>query len=174
MIFGRETPLVVPPRVSATPQVNTSRIALTAQQVSRIAHIFDPTIEEELEKARMAWTAYQSTRQRDAVYPYLSAVFEMVVRWKKQHRAKASAHQALIAANKTSEIKIDEPFTAVIFCTSDAGKLDVKTRSKWSRALRYAERFKPDTQDLAEFIKSKGGINECADQFSGCLGRAGW
>jgi hypothetical protein len=29
-------------------------------------------------------------------------------------------------------------------------------------ALRYAERFKPDNQGLAEFIKSKGGINECA------------
>lgn len=164
-MFGRDPFPGVPPRVSATP-LNNRRIALTTQQISKIAQIFDPTIEQELKTARTAWTGYQSTRQRDAVYPYLSAVFEIVTRWKKQHRAKTSSQQALIAASKSSGIKIDGPFAVVIFCTSDAGKLDAKTRSKWSRALRYAERFKPATQDLAEFIKTKGGINECADQFS--------
>ena len=169
-MLGRDTPWVTPPRVSATPPSNNRRIALTTQQISKIARVFDPTIEEDLEKARTAWTEYQSNRRRDAVYPYLSAVFEIVVCWKKQHRAKVSSQQALIAA-KTGEIKIDEPFAAVTFCTSDAGKLDTKTRSKWSRALRYAERSKPDTQDLAEFIKSKGGINECADQYS-CRARS--
>jgi hypothetical protein len=168
-MLGRDTPLVIPPRVSATLPVNNRRIALTTQQISQIASIFDPTIEEELETARTAWTRYQSTRQRNAVYPYLSAVFQIVTRWKEQRRAKASSLQALIAANKSGAIKIDEPFAVFIFCTSDACKLDVKTRSKWSRALRYAERFKPDTQDLAAFIKSKGGINECADQFSSRL-----
>ena len=44
-------------------------------------------------------------------------------------------------------------------------------RSAWSEyqstrkrdaALRYAERFKPVSQGLAQFIKSKGGITECA------------
>jgi hypothetical protein len=119
-----------------------------------------------LAKVRIAWTKYQSTRKRDSVYGYLSAVFEVVARWKEQRRAKASSHQALSANKNSSTIKIDEPFAVVIFCTSDSREVDAKTRSKWSRALRYVERFKPDGQGLAQFIKSKGGINECAAQWS--------
>jgi hypothetical protein len=89
------------------PEADNRRIALTTQQISQIASIFDPTIEEELKKARAAWMVYQSTRKRDAVYPYLSAVFEIVTRWKHQHRAKASAHQALIATKQDAAIGID-------------------------------------------------------------------
>jgi hypothetical protein len=165
-MFGRETRLVVPPRVSAIPQPNHKRIALTTQQISKIASIFDPSVEDDLAKARTAWAQYQSTRKRDAVYSYLSAVFEIVVGWKEQRRAEASSLQALIVTNQCGAIGTDEPFAVVICCTSEAGKLDVKTRSKWSRALRYVEQFKPDTQDLAEFIKSKGDINECAHKWS--------
>ena len=84
-------------------------------------------------------------------------------------RGKACSHQALSGAKKSGVIKSEEPFAVVIFCTSDFRKLDAKTRSKWSRALRYAERFKPDNQGLAQFIKSKGGINECAARYSDCL-----
>jgi len=163
-MFDREIPLVVPPRVSPTPQ--HKRIALTTQQISKIASIFDPSVEDDLAKARTAWAKYQSTRKRDAVYSYLSSVFEIVVGWKEQRRAEASSLQALIVTNQRDAIGIEEPFAVVICCTSEAGKLDIKTRSKWSRALRYAEQFKPDNQDLAEFIKSKGDINECAHKWS--------
>ncbi len=43
--------------------------------------------------------------------------------------------------------------------------MDAKTRSKWSRALTAAQ-FKPDAQGLAQFMKSKGGVNECAGLWS--------
>jgi hypothetical protein len=165
-MFWRETRLVVPPRATVAPEPDNRRIALTTQQISKIASIFDPTIEEDLAKARAAWTQYQSTRQRDAVYGYLAAVFEIVVGWKEQRRAEASSLQALIVTNQRDAIDADEPFAVVICCTSEACKLDIKTRSKWSRVLRYAEQFKPYTQDLAEFIKSKGDINECAHKWS--------
>ena len=118
MVVG-QTPLVIPPRASATPQSHNSRIALTPQQISQIASIFDPTVEDELAKARTAWTKYQSTRKRDAVYKYLSAVFEIVVSWKEQHRAKASSAQALSASKQRSIIRTNEPFAIVIYCTSD-------------------------------------------------------
>ena len=58
-----------------------------------------------------------------------------------------------------------EPFAIVIFCTSDPEIVDAKTRSKWSRALRYARKTKPLGQGLTDFIKSYGGINECARKF---------
>jgi hypothetical protein len=166
MMLVKHTPRLVPPRASSIPKADNLKPALTTHQISQIARIFDPAVEDELAKARTAWTEYQSTRQRDAVYQYLNVVFEIVVRWREQHLAKANSHLALKATKQRDTIRIDEPFAAVICCTSDPGNLDAKTRSKWSRALRYAERFKPDNQGLALFIKSKGGINKCAAQWS--------
>ena len=101
------------------------------------------------------------------MYLYLSAVFEIVQRWKKQRRAKASSRQALAATKHPGAIRIQEPFAIVIFCTSDPRTVDARMRSKWARALRFAEEFKPNAQGVAQFIKSQGGTNECAEQFSG-------
>ncbi|MGC2826953.1 MAG: hypothetical protein WA322_22455, partial [Pseudolabrys sp.] len=102
----------------------------------------------------MAWTKYQSTRERDAIYGYLTAVFQIVVQWKEQRRAKASCHQALTATKQCGAIRTNEPFAIVILCTFDPDRVDTKTRSKWARALRFAKQFKPDNQGLTQFIKS--------------------
>lgn len=59
-----------------------------------------------------------------------------------------------------------EPFGIVIFCTADPEIADAKTRSKFSRALRFASKAKPPNQRLTYFIKSKGGLNQCAYQFA--------
>jgi hypothetical protein len=59
-----------------------------------------------------------------------------------------------------------EPFGIVIFCTGDPKTVDGKTRSKWSRVLRYAARTKPSSQRLTDFAKSNGGLNECARKFA--------
>jgi hypothetical protein len=65
----------------------------------------------------------------------------------------------------------DEPFAAVILCTSDPGKVDKRTRSKWSRVLRYAAEYKTSAEPLAAFVRRKGGINKCAERFTCCFGR---
>jgi hypothetical protein len=61
----------------------------------------------------------------------------------------------------------------VILCTADRQKVDKRTRSKWSRVLRYAAEYKPYSEALDQFIKRKGGINKCAERFARCLGRGG-
>ena len=61
-------------------------------------------------------------------------------------------------------------FAAIIRCTADPAKADKRTRSKWSRALRYAVAHKPDSEAFDQFIKRKGGINACAARFSRWLG----
>jgi hypothetical protein len=68
-------------------------------------------------------------------------------------------------ADETPQMK-PEPFAIVIFCTSDPEVADAKTRSKWSRVLCYARKAQPVGQSLTEFIKSNGGINECAGWFA--------
>jgi hypothetical protein len=151
----------VPPQAIAVSPVRYFRIA-PETHIRRIGGPHSSAVEHELLHARIAWKKYQSTRRRDAIYDYLRAVFKIVGRWKREHRAKASSHQALRAAGRANRIRNIEPFAVVIFCSSDRNKVDAKTRSKWSRTLRYCERFKPDTQNLAQFIKTQGGINECA------------
>jgi len=153
-------------RANAMPQADNLRSTLTTQQISQIARIFDPTVENDLAQAGRAWREYQSTRKRDAVYGYLTAVFNIVRRWKKQQCVKAHSHQALKATGCRATIRKFEPFATVIVCTSDPWVVDTKTRSKWVRALRYAEQFKPEAESLTNFIKGcHGGINECADRF---------
>jgi hypothetical protein len=121
---------------------------------------------DELDKARLAWKRLQSTRRRDAIYCYLSEVFVAVRRWKQQDCVEAKMRQALKGAGTLSAIRNREPFAVAIFCSSDPSKADGKTRSKWSRVLRYAERSKPNSQSLVEFVKSRGGLNECARRFA--------
>ena len=120
------------------------------------------SIERQFAQARKAWVRYQSTRQRDAVYDYLSVVFDIVRRWKMLGHNRTCSRHALTATKQRCAIRTRDPFAIVIFCTSDARIIDARTRSKWSRALRFAEQFKPSGQELAAFVKSHGGINECS------------
>jgi hypothetical protein len=79
----------------------------------------------------------------------------------QQHRAWKSAGLALKLQGPTTSMRV-EPFAVVIRCTSDPDKVDGKTRSKWSRALRVAEAFKGRDASIQAFIKGQGGINGCA------------
>ena len=116
------------------------------------------------------WETYQTTRDRDAVYGYLSAVFETVMAWTLEGRAVNRAYRALRLRGYSSAREA-EPFAALILSTADRGKVDDRTRSKWSRVLRYAAEFKGLDEPLRDFIKRKGGLNECAARYTRRLGR---
>jgi hypothetical protein len=109
---------------------------------------------------RHAWDECQAHRERDAIYGYLSAVFDLVMWWAAEHRAISRARWAL-QLQRLDLPTTDEPLAMVIFCTADRQKVDKRTRSKWSRALRYAAEYKTKAEPLAAFIQRKGGINKC-------------
>jgi hypothetical protein len=88
-------------------------------------------------------------------------VFELVAWWTAEKRALERAQKALRLRHIIPPDH-DEPFAAIIRCTADPAKVDKRTRSKWSRALRYALRYKEIDECLDRFIKRKGGINQCA------------
>src|SRR6202022_3080681 len=121
-------------------------------------------LRQDLLRVRNAWEESQASRDRDAIYIYLIAVFDLVAWWSAEKRALERAHKALRLRNMTP-FDDEEPFAAIIRCTSDPAKVDKRTRSKWSRALRYAISRKPIEDPLDKFIKRKGGINRCADRF---------
>lgn len=116
------------------------------------------------------WQTVQADRDRGAIYGYLNAVFELVTWWAHEGSAVKRAHRALHLRGYGS-VREPEPFAAVILCTSDPYKVDYRTRSKWSRALRFAAAYKDLDEPLRGFVKRKGGLNECAARFARRLGR---
>jgi hypothetical protein len=126
-------------------------------------------LKQDLRRVRNAWNECQANRDRDAIYSYLQAVFDLVAWWAAENRAIERGRKALRLHNIVPSDH-DEPFAAVIRCTSDPAKVDKRTRSKWSRVLRYALEHKPLSEPLDQFIKRKGKINECASLFAKCLG----
>ena len=129
-------------------------------------------LRQDLLRVRIAWDECQSSRDRNAIYGYLIAVFELVMWWAAEDRAITRARWTL-RLQGVDLPTIDEPFAAVILCTADRQKVDKRTRSKWSRALRYAAEYKTSAEPLAAFVQRKGGINQCAERFTRCLGRRG-
>ena len=99
-------------------------------------------LRQDLARVRNAWDGCQSNRERDAIYSYLTAVFDLVVWWAAEKRALARARKALRLQNIWPSDH-DEPFAAIIRCTADPAKVDKRTRSKWSRVMRYATEYKP-------------------------------
>jgi len=88
------------------------------------------SIERQFAQARKAWVRYQSTRQRDAVFGYLSAVFQVVQRWAMLGHTRTCSRHALTATKHRCAIRTRDPFAIVIFCTSDPQVVDARTRSK--------------------------------------------
>jgi hypothetical protein len=127
-------------------------------------------LKQDLLRVRNAWEDAQGSRDRDAIYGYLTAVFELVAWWMGENRALERAQKAL-RLHHITPFDQEEPFAAIIRCTSDLAKVDKRTRSKWSRALRYALTYKLTSEPLARFMKRKGGINRCAERFSAQRGK---
>jgi len=119
-----------------------------------------------LQRLEREWDTYQSTRDREAVFRYLTAVFELVTVWAHESMTIEYARWALWLRGHRVVPKTPEPFAVVIFCTADRQKVDYRTQSKWSRALRYAAAYKDLDEPLAAYIKRKGGINKCAARFT--------
>jgi len=118
-------------------------------------------LRQDLERLRGIWDECQANRDRNAIYTYLTAVYGLVAWWTAEGRDLERARRAL-SSQRLKVSDREDPFAAIIRCTADAAKADKRTRSKWSRAMRYAAAYKPDSEALDQFIRRKGGINACA------------
>jgi hypothetical protein len=118
-------------------------------------------LRQDLQRLRGIWDDCQASRDRNAIYAYLNAVYDLVAWWSAEGRETDRTRRAL-RLHRLDVSDREDPCGAVIRCTADPGKADKRTRSKWSRAMRYAAVYKPDSEPLAEFIQRKGGINACA------------
>jgi hypothetical protein len=128
-------------------------------------------LKQDLLRVQNAWDESQARRDRDAIYTYLTVVFELVAWWTAENRAPERAQKALRLRHMIP-FDNEDPFAAIIRCTADPAKVDKRTRSKWARVLRRALEQKTPSEPLVRFIKRKGGINECAAKFAGHLRRS--
>jgi hypothetical protein len=119
----------------------------------------------DLYRLREAWCESRRQHDRFSIFKYLSAVFDLVMVWKKEDQAIARATRALCLKHRAYGNTI-EPFAAIISCTTSRKVVDVKARSKWARALMFAEKDKSAGESLEEFIRRHGGINSCAAELS--------
>jgi hypothetical protein len=127
-------------------------------------------LERDLERVRGAWDDCQADRRRDAIYGYLKAVYDLVHWWSAEKCDVDRARQALRLRGQLPWPR-EDVYAAMIRCTADPARADKRTRSKWSRVLRYAKMERDEKEPLAEFIKRKGGINECNARYGRCLRR---
>jgi hypothetical protein len=124
-------------------------------------------LRQDLLRVQNAWDECQACRDRNAIYGYLSAVFDLVKWWAAEGRPISRGRRALKLQGVDAP-NADEPFAAIILATADREKVDKRTRSKWSRVLRYAMEYKTNVEALATFVQRKGGINKCAARFTRC------
>jgi hypothetical protein len=122
-------------------------------------------LRQDLERLRRSWEDVQSSRDRNAIYGYLIAVYALVTWWAAEGREIDRSHRAL-HLQRLEVSEREDPFAAVIRCTADPAKADKRTRSKWSRVMRYAAASKANSEPLDQFIRRKGCINKCVARFS--------
>jgi hypothetical protein len=126
-------------------------------------------LRQDLDRLRGIWEDAQANRDCNAIYTYLTAVYGLVAWWTAEGQEIHHARRAL----RLQRLEVrdqEEPFAAIIRCTADPAKADRRTRSKWSRVMRYAAAYKPDSEPLDQFVKRKGGINACTARFPRRLG----
>ena len=122
-------------------------------------------LRQDLDRLRGIWEDVQSSRDRNAIYGYLTAVYGLVSWWAAEGRETDRARRALRLQYLDASDR-EDPFAAVIRCTAEAAKADKRTKSKWPRVMRYAAAYKLDSEPLEQFVKRKGGINSCVARFS--------
>jgi hypothetical protein len=103
-----------------------------------------------------------ASRSRFAFYDYLAAVFELYVQLRRTKQAKKAA-RLIAKLFQLHNQKRNHPIRVIIDATSTA---DNKTKSRWTRALRYAWRKRKTWSDLKTFLRENGGPAGCADQFA--------
>jgi hypothetical protein len=121
----------------------------------------DSSLRHDINRLRELWHKVQGDRNRDAIFVYLTAVFELVEWWTAERREIECGRRAL-RINGLATTEALEPFAAVIAASVAPSRLDRRQLNKYSRALLYAAACDCSSKRLKRFINEQGGINDCA------------
>jgi hypothetical protein len=85
-------------------------------------------LRQDLQRVRNVWLKCQASRNRNAIYRYLNAVYGLVAWWAAEGQEIDRARRALCLM-RLDPLSCRDPFGAVILCTADPTKADKRTRS---------------------------------------------
>jgi hypothetical protein len=88
------------------------------------------------------------------------------VAWRTAEGREVDGARRALRVPRLDVSEREDSFASIIRCTADPAKADKRTRSKWSRLMRYAVAHKADSEALDRFVRRKGDINA----FSRCVG----
>ena len=109
-----------------------------------------------------------SSRKRFEFYRYLAAVYPLYAELKRANEIQDSVQRIAEWFNLDSRQRI-HPIRLIIDASSQAND---KSKSRWTRALRFAWCQRRCWRDLGAFLRSNGGPAGCASQFAALHARA--
>ena len=131
-------------------------------QNRRFPLISDRQLRQTIDRLRDLERKCFASRNRFAFYDYLAAVFELYVQLRRTKQAKKGA-TLIVRLFGFQNQKRTHPIRVIIDTTST---VDNKTKSRWTRALRYAWRERRAWTDLKRFLRGNGGLAGCAEKFA--------
>jgi hypothetical protein len=101
-------------------------------------------------------------RQRFAFYGYLAAVYELYERLRRNKEANKGARRISSLCGLPTN-RSTHPIRTILDATSSA---DEKTKSRWTRALKFAWHERQRWKNFEKVLRQHGGPAGCADQFA--------
>ena len=103
------------------------------------------------------------TRKRDDIYVILTVTYRVGRKWLNGHLS----HRLQDAILEREKVRVDRRARRKVFrfLIELACPVDTKLRSRYANALQYARLRYCPLERLTGFIKSKGGIEECAKKY---------
>jgi hypothetical protein len=102
-----------------------------------------------------------TSRERDAQYPYVAAILPVFRDMKARGVTKQETKKMLQISGVKNGERLRHPIRRIIAATSD---INDKAASKITRALRYG--YRKNWTDVARELKENGGIAACAKKYS--------
>jgi hypothetical protein len=86
-------------------------------------------LRQDLRRVRDVWVDCQASRDRNAIYAYLNAVYGLVAWWAAEGQEIDRARRALCFQRLEVSAR-EDPFASIIRCTADPARAAKRTRSK--------------------------------------------
>ena len=124
-------------------------------------------LRQDLQRVRTAWDDCQATRDRNAIYGYLIAVYGLVSWWAAEERAIDRGRRAL-PLQRLEVSELEEPFAAIIRCNADpaddkrtagARIAAVTGRAQAMRRIEHKDQRNPGMSKDSKELDSGGSAN---------------
>jgi hypothetical protein len=147
---------MMPPRTKATVKATDFRKVSLQMQETQIPSKYE--LQADARQLRGRHQRWRQSHRPEHLYAYLLSVYRLFRRWQNADVADRAARQ-LLTSTGISTNRRRHPLRAIIDVTSDA---DRRTKSRWTRALRYAWRERRRCRGLKQCLEANGGVAGCA------------